>query len=75
MMNNEEDAALQAELAEARAMLEKCGDQMLKQLELSPEDLAALEESLGQQSKLFGPNTELSYQRMLRDIKESGNGD
>ncbi|MEN9866341.1 MAG: hypothetical protein RL748_1931 [Pseudomonadota bacterium] len=70
-MNEDEEA----ELAEARAMLEKYADQMLRQNKLSAQDLAELEESLAGQSMLFGPKTELDLQRILRDIKESEDGD
>jgi hypothetical protein len=69
---NEDDTA---ELEEARAMLEKYGDQIMRQNRLSAQDIADLEKSLEGQSLLFGPKTELDFQRILRDIKESGNGD
>jgi hypothetical protein len=48
---------------------------MLRQNKLSAQDLAELEESLAGQSMLFGPKTELDLQRILRDIKESEDGD
>ena len=63
------------ELEEARAMLEKYGDQIMRQCKLSAQDLADLEKSLEGQSMLLGPKTELDFQVILRDIKESGNSD
>jgi hypothetical protein len=64
-----------AELEDARAMLEKYGDQIMRQCKLSAQDLADLEKSLEGQSLLCGPKTELDLRRILQDVKESGNSD
>ena len=63
-----------AELEEARAMLEKNKEQMRRQYTVSKpnKDLDKLQED---ESMLLGPKTELGLRRILRDIKESGNGD
>lgn len=63
-----------AELEEARAMLEKNKEQMRKQYTVSQPN-KELDKLLEGQSLLLGPTTELGLRRILRDIKESGNGD
>ncbi len=60
---------------EAMAMLERCKDQIMLESQLKPQDAADLEAALEGEVMLCGPQTELAYRRMLRDIKESGNGD
>ncbi len=63
-----------AELEEARAMLEKNKEQMRKQYSVTKPN-KELDKLIEDQSMLLGPKTELSLRRILRDIKESGNGD
>ena len=63
-----------AELEEARAMLERNKEQMRKQYTVKKPN-KALDKLLEGQSMLLGPKTELDFQRILRDIKESGNSD
>lgn len=63
-----------AELKEARAMLEKNKEQMRRQYTVSQPN-KELDKLLGDQSLLLGSKTELGLGRVLRDIKESGNGD
>ena len=63
-----------AELEEARAMLEKNKEQMRKQYTGNKPN-KELDKLLEDQSMLLGPKTELGLRRILRDIKESGNGD
>lgn len=69
-MNKDEEA----EMAEARAMLERNKARIIKQyvIDEATAELEALPEG---QSMLNGPTTELELRRILRDIKESGNGD
>lgn len=62
------------ELEEARAMLERNKEQMRKQYTVNKPN-KELDKLLEGQSMLLGPKTELSLRRILRDIKESGNGD
>ena len=68
-MNNDDDA----EIEEARAMLEKNREQMRKQYTVSKPNKEQ-DKLLEGESMLLGPKTELGLRRILRDIKESGNG-
>ena len=60
---------------EARAMLEKYKDQIQKECQMSPEATAELDKLVEGQSLIFGAKDELSFRRMLRDIRESGEDD
>jgi hypothetical protein len=69
-MNKDEEA----EMAEARAMLERNRARIAKQYAIDAATFA-LEALPEGQSMLNGPTTELELRRILRDIKESGDGD
>lgn len=61
----------EAELNEARAMLEKYKDRMITH-HACDNGSSEVDEALDDQVMLLGPKTELSLRRILRDIKESG---
>jgi hypothetical protein len=55
--------------------LEKYKDQIQKECQMSQEATAELDKLVEGQSLIFGAKDELSFRRVLRDIRESGEDD
>ena len=72
-MNNDESIPSDAETMEATAKIQKAMERLAKRGIVYTGPARCTEDFTAGESGLFGPTTELSYRRLLKELSEDGN--